>query len=736
MAIGNRPVEITQIYEPRGTSFITPRLVPVAIGVLKQKIKKALMGSYDGGGVSDSDTDLPFPSILKAGAQVESSSVKVYIDTKLKGHILIEDTNYDVTEEGLTLYPDIEVEYNLIDDGSGTAKIYKTGTQIILEDTKTSFIASHIYGNASKGDKATILGYDGVHTVKTIISANKVELALAVGSTLETAFTDRPDRIFTSMKYDIDRTVTVGDTTNLLPSGDIYISLDAIRTDKAGAVQYIRTKDDLDDLGPFSPDNEVGFASHIFNQSKDAVTAYVTLTEHSADEHNAALELLKTEEVYYLNPLTMDNSIINLYIGHVNAMSLPAEMKERVVYFSRILENNAVRALDDVGDITITSGTFFLENTIGNFQSNGVLPGDIVEFTDNVGSQDTSGKYTVTNVISETKLELFESVRNTQVTGTDGKIDRNGFTLTTSQNLAGVTTSSDVEITSGDDPGIYSISVVNSSAGTITIGNPPTEGFKSMTAGSFTIFKAATSTGGNDITYDITSSDFTRQEQAEYMKGLGESYGNQRARMIFSDSWQFDAPDLDDDGKAITSTFTVGGEFGASTIIAMRFARGPQVPMTGELIRHARTVFSSSQIFTMPQLQIIQSGGVIVVFPDENSTVPRIMQLLTTDVSDVTKQEVTIIEAVDFFAKYVRSNVRKFMGINNITPQVLNVAHMKMDALTKQVLEDHDGFGPLFGPKTELLSLKAATECPDTVEAEWDIDPLFPWNKTKIKFYV
>ena len=161
-----------------------------------------------------------------------------------------------------------------------------------------------------------------------------------------------------------------------------------------------------------------------------------------------------------------------------------------------------------------------------------------------------------------------------------------------------------------------------------------------------------------------------------------------------------------------------------------------QVPMTGEVVRHANTIFGSTQIFSDDQLKNMQLGGVLVVQPDSQTGRPFIRQLLTTDVSDVTKQETTINEAVDYFSKYVRENIRPLMGNQNLTQQTINVSRTRLAALLTQSTDENDADGPLFSSESRLIELVISPQCPDTLLAKFDIVPLFPFNRLEVDLFI
>ena len=742
MSLGNRNVEIKQNFELIGATFDTPRLSPCLVGILKESARKELIGVYDGGGVSVIDTDYPFPSSIRSTSAVEAESVKVFLDTNVRGLLEVSASDFEVTQQGITLFPGIELEIPMIDNGSGAAKLYKDGADYILEDPNTNFISSGIYGHVTNGDLTTIPGFSVSYIVSEVVSTHKIKLILT-GSLLND-FIARPDRIFKSVTFDIDRIVSVGDTvSSLLLTSDVYISLDAVRSDLSGEVNIVTSASDISALGIKSIDNEIAWSASILNQSRDASFYFITVAEHSVSEHEAALDLAEKEELYYMLPLTIKKSITDLYVSHVESMSAVTSKKERRAYISSEFVAYDQKIFSNTGEIVKTGNLYELNDDIGDFVSKDVKAGDVmsIESTTDI-SQDIVGEYQVSSVASETSLTLFSKVKNFLAKGFDGATARNSSTLSTSEIITPITTAISnlesvfIEIKSGDNAGVYS---VGSTAGTtdIIIVGGPVGGFASNSNITFEVFvDAASITAGETLVYSVKTEDFDAQGKSDYMKGIGLSIASQRVSLVMPGPHVFNHEVLNDDNKTVTEEFTdAQGWCMAVSVVAMRFSRAPQVPMTGESILHAVST-TADKIFSDEQLTNMQFGGVMVIQTERKALTPFIRQLITTNVSDLIFQEVTIAESVDFFAKMLRNDLRPIMGRMNLTDKNINFLKMKMETILGRTTQQNSGDGPMFGPETELLELIAATSCPDTVKMKMKLDPLFPFNAADIELFI
>ena len=733
MAIGNRDIEVYQIFEERTRALLKPRLLPVVIGVLKQKIRSEQVGVYNG-----NETTYPLPTTLKAGAVVEESSLKVLVDPVIRSKVELESSDFELTSQGVLINAGVDITFSILNDAGGTAKIYFDGVDYYLEDTRANFFVSNVYGDSSTGDVLTVLGlYGESYDVLETVSKTLLKIDVPNTTQLYADFSARPDRVFEGLTYDVDRNVTIGDP--LLTTANVYVSFDAVRMDKAGQLNRITDyNESLTDLRPYSADNSVGAACWLLSRFADKEIAYITVPDESPASFDAALQYLEDKDCYYVIPLTLDKGVLDSYLAHVNDYSNPVNKKERRLYGSLPIPTQEPRLSGGLAELELTSGKYYLNDALGDYLGRGVQPGDIIslDYEDTLNDIKILTDVTVKAVISATRIEIQEVVRNRLVNGSNGFTEKAAAEFKTVTTLpATVTVGDSLEIFDGDNPGVYEIT-------TITPGSPNLLELNGVSVGffinnvnlSWEIFEpAAAVTSG--VSYAINGPVMDADERSDYMRNLGLAYGDRRGTIIFPESLSWEQENLDDDGNYIREVVSAPSYLAAASIVGMRFATGPQKPSTGEVVRGFRGVVYSTD-YTDAQLLNIQQGGILVLYPDEITGQPIIRQQLTTDVSELLKQEISVTESIDLFAKYIRANVRYLMGTRNLTDQTIRVVRMRINALIDASKEDQDGNGPLVGAATVLQSLERDPNCGDTLIAVIDVEPLIPFNKLIVRLYI
>ena len=102
---------------------------------------------------------------------------------------------------------------------------------------------------------------------------------------------------------------------------------------------------------------------------------------------------------------------------------------------------------------------------------------------------------------------------------------------------------------------------------------------------------------------------------------------------------------------------------------------------------------------------------------------------LTTDVSSLKSRELSILKAVDFVAKLIRAQLRRYIGRNNITQQLLETVSLTAQAALASVA------GSVVARAT-LDSLEQSANSPDEILATISITPFYPANRIKITIVV
>lgn len=744
MAIDNRPVEIYQIFENRSQALSKPRLIPVVIGTLKQKVRQLFLGSYNGVATT---LALP-PGSLKSGAVLDESSLEIFFDSKVRGKQKIDSSFFTLTSNGIFIEENVSLNFNMLRSTSGTARLYKSGTNFVLEDSGANFISAQIYGDpvidpSNVGDILSIIGlYGESYIVTSVINKNKITIDIS-STQLEADFISRPDRVFENVLYEIDRDITVGvDSKGVLNSAKVFFNCDATRNDLNGQLNIIDDASQLNDLAPHTWDNEVAFACKNLLSWSNKQVGFITIPDKTSASFLSALDILATKEAYYINPLTHDEPVLLSYLAHCNEMSQPDNMLERVLYCSLRLEDVLTRISASNASVSIVSGQYKIVDNLSDFFSSGVQPGDeieIISVDSSLPIQNLLGKYQVANVVSETEIDVFGSIKNNIASASNGFTENGGSVFKTASDLSSVLSGDTLEIVDGDAPGIYTINGTPTLAlgiYSVALVGVSSGYFLSNSGITWKIYRnALQNTSPTAITYSIKSQPLTPQEKSDYMRSKGFSFADRRGRIIFPDRFSAQVEEMDSNGEILLVNKELSGYFLANDVTGLRFSNGPQNPSTGRSLRLPNDLTWVNSTFTRKQIRNMAEGGVLVIHQEDKTRNASVWQQLSTDTSDIAKQEISVTESIDMFAKLLRDNIRPLMGNRNITSELITVLRQKIDSLIESAKSNTDFGGPLVGEDTQLLKLEE-TDCLDTVLAEIEVDPLIPFNKFIVRLFI
>jgi len=228
----------------------------------------------------------------------------------------------------------------------------------------------------------------GVTAEFEVESATPTRIVLVSAMTLSaaTAVTVRRGIPFRNSvaSYDLVKRVTSGYT------GSVLVSYEADRNDLGveGLIPLASQREILDVLGPICPQNPIALMADMVTRSglTDGTRIFYALVTDgpTLSDYQAAMDVLETEDVYYVVPATQDKAIISLFKAHVDAQSQPANKHERVLIASTGIVStlNVVPAI--AGDPLPTDGIVGPGANLALFESQGidwslVNPGDVIK---------------------------------------------------------------------------------------------------------------------------------------------------------------------------------------------------------------------------------------------------------------------------------------------------------------------------------------------------------------------
>lgn len=207
-------------------------------------------------------------------------------------------------------------------------------------------------------------------------------------------------------------------------SADIYLAYKALRTDLSGTIQTYEDITDVEGiLGTLSDANPLALGLQLALANTTGRIFGIGIGSDDLAGHQAALDLVESQRMYCLIPLTQDTSIISAYKAHVDQMSTPEAAGWRVA-----LINTAIALTQDIGQysanfvnsnggnntITLVSGNYTLTASNATFISDNLVPGDSIQIT--ASTPDTLiGAHKVLQVVSNQQVIIEATTTATAV---------------------------------------------------------------------------------------------------------------------------------------------------------------------------------------------------------------------------------------------------------------------------------------------------------------------------------
>jgi hypothetical protein len=386
----------------------------------------------------------------------------------------------------------------------------------------------------------------------------------------------------------------------------------------------------------------------------------------TSDAWARAAAMLEAEEVYALAPLTQDPTIFGLWQTHVDTMSEPEEGGERIVFINPVVPTraNPVVALSgSEGSSTPTPNTFLAD---GNPATGLIAAGIPIPLT---SIPETAGVYVT--------FTLNNQVVNYNVAGANGAL----ITLRTT--FVSPSTNADgfyetVPLTSSVIDAPYSLNVRGAPL-VIPGSNPP-----------LTDYNAVSDTVGE----------------------ANQAYHDRRVYSVFPDTVQVVVNGV---------TKNLPGFYACAAIAGMVAAQPPQQGFTNFPITGVTGVVGTSK-FTKDQLDVMAGGGTYILIQDVQNGPVISRHQLSTDLDSIETRELSITKVVDFVSKFLRTAVRKFIGVNVINQNLLDALGTTINAVLKFL----ESIGVLNG--STLNQIIQDANAPDTVLGSITLDVPYPCN--------
>lgn len=470
-------------------------------------------------------------------------------------------------------------------------------------------------------------------------------------------------------------------------SGTLYVQYKALRLDVtavakiAGVLRIADVATLSAVLDPLTEDNPLGLAGFLMMINcptfevkllgvDEISPAAITGT---APAYARAAALLEAEEVYAIAPLTQDEVVHGLWMTHVQVMSEPEQGGERIVFFNKknpTRKNPTIALSGTQANSTSTANQMLLDgNPAPGLISAGINPA--------LPIPETAQCYM--------EFEVAGQVRRYSILGVSGA-------------LASFRTSFSSVNTNID--GFYSTVTLNSS-----------------------VINASYAVKVRGASLVIPGSNPARMDyslMAETVADANAGFKNRRAYSVFPDTIKTIISGIE---KALP------GFYACSAICGMVAAQPPQQGFTNFPITGITGVVGTEK-FTKRQQNVMAGGGTYILIQDAIGGPVMSRHQLSTDLQSIETRELSITKVVDFTAKFLRLAVRKFIGINNINPGLLDALGTTINAVLKFLEEA----GVLNGSNLNNIAQDAVNR--DTVLVDVTLDVPYPCNYIRITLVV
>lgn len=176
----------------------------------------------------------------------------------------------------------------------------------------------------------------------------------------------------------------------------------------------------------------------------------------------------------------------------------------------------------------------------------------------------------------------------------------------------------------------------------------------------------------------------------------------------------------------VTVLVPVPGFYYTALVVGQVIGEFPEQPLTNLPTNGLKETKGSSDYYNEAQLNILAEGGTyIMVQPNPNAPIVSRHQL-TTDMTQVSKRELSIVKALDYVAKFIRKSLSPYIGRYTITPAFLKLINSILISISLYLTRE----GRIADMK--ILSVSVDENSPDTIRITVDIKVKYPVNYIKV----
>lgn len=207
----------------------------------------------------------------------------------------------------------------------------------------------------------------------------------------------------------------------------------------------------------------------------------------------------------------------------------------------------------------------------------------------------------------------------------------------------------------------------------------------------------------------------SKNEIAQAAGAQAASFGSRRVRAVWPD-------------KVGVAGTTQPGYFVCAALAGLRSGVVPHQSLTNVELAGFDDLSRSTSYFNSAQLDILGGAGVWVVTQDPDGTV-KTRHALTTDTSDVSRREESIVANVDSISMLILRRLRPYVGVMNVTPTALS--RLRIELMSALEFLKGSGYTDVLGPQLidgSVVKLEPHPVLKDRVVAAIQLEIPFPLN--------
>ena len=214
----------------------------------------------------------------------------------------------------------------------------------------------------------------------------------------------------------------------------------------------------------------------------------------------------------------------------------------------------------------------------------------------------------------------------------------------------------------------------------------------------------------------------TKDEQAEAIRDYAASFADRRTTLVWPDQSVFDVA-----GASVTAPGYYWGVAVGAFVAGLAPQQGlSKLGFTGfTSAPHGK----SDNYFTRAQLNTIAGGGVMIIHQDDSGDTPHIRHQLTTDISSIKKQELSITKIIDYVTRVIRQEFSVWIGKYNISDELLSQLRTTASAVVTFCEEFSDVRAGKLVNEMRLEKLDVSETEIDQTEHQWYVDAPVPHNR-------